>query len=176
MHLKRQKVPKNWPIPRKGTKYVVVTKGNLKQSVPVLVFLRDILKIAQNKKEVKKALYEGNILINSKKAKDVKQPVFFLDSVSVLPSKKHYKLGISKNGKFEAQEIKEQDSKNKITKVASKKKIKGNKTQVNFFDGKNIISDFKINTGDSAIVNFEKKEIEKGILLKDLRRHGRRLG
>ena len=53
MHLKRQKIPKKWPVPRKGTTYVVKPSFNLKHGIPILVILRDILGLAQNKKEVK---------------------------------------------------------------------------------------------------------------------------
>ena len=44
--MKRQKAPKNWPIKRKGTKFVI--KGDEK-GVPLLIALRDILKISKRK-------------------------------------------------------------------------------------------------------------------------------
>jgi len=41
MHLKRQKVPKNWPIKRKGTSYVVRPKSNLSNGIPILIAIRE---------------------------------------------------------------------------------------------------------------------------------------
>jgi len=42
MHLKRQKIPKNWPVKRKGTKYVVRPNFGTDNSIPLLIVLRDI--------------------------------------------------------------------------------------------------------------------------------------
>ena len=47
--MKRQMAPKNWPIQRKGTTFVV--KGDEK-GVPILIALRDMLKISKNKPKV----------------------------------------------------------------------------------------------------------------------------
>ena len=54
MHLKRQFVPKKWPIYRKGTKYIVRPNSDINTGLPILVVLRDLLKIVQNKKETKR--------------------------------------------------------------------------------------------------------------------------
>ena len=56
MHLKRQEVPKSWPVYRKGTKYVVKPGSALETGVPLLLVLRDMLHIAQNRKEAKRAI------------------------------------------------------------------------------------------------------------------------
>jgi len=34
--------------------------------LPILIILRDILRLAKNRKEVKKTLYSGHILLNEK--------------------------------------------------------------------------------------------------------------
>ena len=57
MHLKRQKIPKNWPIKRKGTKYLVRPNSNLTKGIPILIILRDMLKVAQNRREVKRIIH-----------------------------------------------------------------------------------------------------------------------
>ena len=68
-HLKRQNAPKSWPIPRKGTTFVVRPNFGFSKGIPLLIILRDMLKIAENKKEVKKAIYmkkkEFSYLIHS---------------------------------------------------------------------------------------------------------------
>jgi ribosomal protein S4E len=53
MHLKRNKVPKLWGLRRKGTKYVVRSSHDLKSGVPVLVILRDILKLTKTREDAK---------------------------------------------------------------------------------------------------------------------------
>ena len=56
-HLKRQEVPTNWPIKRKGTTFVVRPDTNLKLGIPILIVLRDILKLTKDRKETEKILY-----------------------------------------------------------------------------------------------------------------------
>ena len=167
MHLKRQKAPKNWPIPRKGTTYVVRPNFNINKGVPILIILRDILKIAQNKKEVKKALISKKILLNDKIVRDEKHNALLFDVIKIIPSKKSYRIEVSKNKKFEVKEINEIESESKIAKVTNKKILKGGKTQLNLSDGNNFISKIKCKTNDSVIINFKKKSIEECIPLKE---------
>ena len=70
MHLKRHKVPKNWPIHIKGTKYVVKATS---KGVPLLIIVRNMLKLAQNRREVKKAIHLKSILVSGKVAQDEKR-------------------------------------------------------------------------------------------------------
>ena len=126
-HQKRQKVPKSWPMHRKGNKFVVSARANPNQGVPLLVILRDILGIAQNRKEVKRALHENNILLNAKVAKDERNVAVLFDTVTIVPSKKNYRISLSEKGKFVVEEIKENEASSKITKVADKKMLKGKK-------------------------------------------------
>ena len=166
-HLKRQKVPKNWPIHRKGTKFVVRPNSNLEDGLPLLIVLRDILKVAQNRKEVKRAIHLKHILRNNKPARNEKNSLSLFDTISIVPSKKHYRLDLTTNGKFKISEIKEAEANNKVAKVVNKKTLKGKKVQLNLSDGKNFLSDLKCSTGDSALVNFKTKKLDKCFPLKD---------
>lgn len=167
MHLKRHKAPKNWPIKRKGTKFVVRPSFNPKQGVPILIILRDMLKICQNRKEVKKAIQMKHILQNNKKVKDDKNNVLLFDTITIIPTKKSYKLDLSKNGKFKISEINEADANSKISKVVNKKVLKGKRTQLNLSDGMNFISGTKCNINDSVLIDFKGKKIEKCLPLKE---------
>jgi small subunit ribosomal protein S4e len=164
MHLKRQKTPKNWPIPRKGTPYVVRPNFNVRNSIPILVVLRDILELAQNRKEVKKAIHSKHILLNNKIVRDEKNPMLLFDILSIIPSKKNYRMELSEKGKFQ---IKETDINKKISKIINKSILKGKKTQLNLSDGKNFLSDIKCNVNDSVLINLKDKKIEKCIPLKE---------
>ncbi len=167
MHLKRQKVPKNWPIKRKGTTYVVRPNFNIQKSLPILIILRDILKIAQNRKEVKKAIHSKNILVNNKIVKDEKNATLLFDVIKIVPSKKYYKMELSEKGKFIIKEIKEKESNYKISKIIDKKILKGKKTQLNLSDGRNFLSEIRCNINDSVLINIEKGKIEKCLPLKE---------
>ncbi len=164
-HLKRHKVPKNWPIPRKGTKYVVRPNFNIEKGIPLLVILRDILKIARNKKEVKKALHLKYILLNDKVVRDEKNSALLFDTIAIVPSKKYYRVELSNNGKFKIKEISEADK--KIAKIMNKKILKGKKTQLNLSDGRNVLSEVKCNVGDSVVISFKENKIKKCLELKE---------
>jgi len=167
MHLKRQKVPKRWPIKRKGTAYVVKPNFGMKNGIPILIILRDVLKIAQNRKEVKKALYAKNVLLNKVPIKNEKNSAFLFDVITLVPSNTNYRLIFNEHGKFDMEEIKETESNSKVFKIINKKALKGKKTQLNLKDGKNIISDIKCIVNDSVIVDFKKGNITKCIPLKE---------
>ncbi len=162
--MKRQMVPKNWPIPRKGTAFVVKP---ISGEIPILVVLRDILKVAQNRKEVKKALHVNNILINNKAVKDDKIGVSLFDTITIVPSKKSYRIELAQNGKFRVEEIDEKKAGEKIVKIVDKKTLKGKKIQLNLNDGNNFLSDVKCNTNDSVVINFKAKKIIKCLELKE---------
>ncbi len=91
-HLKRQAIPKKWPIPRKGTKYLVKSASHERQGIPLLIVIRDILKIAKTRKEVKKALHAKSILVNGRVSKDDKHGLTLFDKISIIPAKKNYEV------------------------------------------------------------------------------------
>jgi len=164
-HLKRQKVPKKWPIERKGTKYVVKPNSNIENGIPLLILLRDMLKFAQNRKETKKIIHLKQILINGRFARDEKENVSFFDTLSIL--KKYYRLELSEKGKFYLNEIKADEANRKIAKIINKKMLKKKRMQLNLSDGRNFLSDMKCNVNDSVIINLKDKKIEKCIPLKE---------
>ncbi|HLC77893.1 MAG TPA: KOW motif-containing protein [Candidatus Nanoarchaeia archaeon] len=167
MHLKRQDVPKNWPITRKGSKYVVRPDADLKTGLPLLIVMRDILKIARNRKEVKKAINNKSIVLNGKNVLSEKESLNLLDKLSIIPSKKYYQLSLSPIGKFTLEEISEKESKMKVAKILNKKTLKGKKTQINLGDGRNFISDISAKINDSVVVDFSNKKISHVLPLKE---------
>lgn len=167
MHLKRQKVPKSWPIYRKGTKYVVRPRVDIKKGIPVLIVLRDMLKIVQNRKEAKRAIHMKYVLLNNKPVTDERTSILLFDVLTLIPLKKSYRIGLSNNKKIEINEIKEKESNNKIAKIMDKKILKGKRTQLNLSDGRNFLSNIQCNMNDSVLINFKEKKIEKCIPLKE---------
>lgn len=167
MHLKRQEVPKSWPIYRKGTKYVIRPDSNLEAGIPLLIILRDVLKIVQNRKEARRAIFLKQILVNNKLPKDEKSQVLLLDTVSLISAKKNYRLDLSEKGKFRLMEISEGEVNRKPAKVVDKKVLKGKKMQLNLQDGRNFLSDIKCAINDSVLINFKEKKIEKCLPLKE---------
>ena len=160
-YLKRQSVPKTWPVTRKGTAYLVRPKSSINNGVPLLVILREVLGVVQNRNEAKKILLTKQILLNGKEARDERETAQLFDVITIIPSNKNYKTIISKNKKFDFVEIPNNEAGCKVAKIVNKKTLKGKKTQLNLSDGRNFLSDIKCNTGDSIIIDFAGKKIDK---------------
>src|SRR3990172_2674503 len=167
MHLKRQKVPKSWPTYRKGTKYVVRPRSAPGAGVPLLLVARDMLHVAQNRKEVKRAIFLKQILVNNSVPRDEKKAVLLFDTVSIVPAGKNYRLDLTEKGKFELIEIKAAEANKKAAKIVNKKVLKGKNTQLNFNDGRNLISDLNCRVNDSVLLNFKEKGAEKCLPLEN---------
>ncbi len=158
MHAKRQTISKSLPISRKGTRYTVVASHEKRNGIPLLIILRDMLKISRNRREAKKILNSGNVLINDKIIKKENFSVLPFDAIKI--GDRHYELNFSDKGKFI---IKETAKKERILKVISKKIVKKKKIQLNLMYGWNIIANEKVNVGDSVVI--EKGKIAKVIPL-----------
>lgn len=165
MYLKRNKIGKFWPVPRKGTKYLAVPSHNKNESVPLIVVMRDILKLVKTKKELKKVLNEKKIQINYKEIREVNYPVCLFDIVSIPKIDKYYRVLLSKFKKITLEEISEKDAKTKVFKVINKKILLGKKIQLNLMHGINMISNEKVNTKDSIVLDLKEKKIVKIIPL-----------
>lgn len=163
-HLKRKSIPKEWPMSRKGSTFVA---KNISKGVPVLVVLRDLLKIARNRKEVKKAIHMKHLLVSKRIVNDEKKAMELFDTLTVTPSKKNYRLVLSESGKYDMEEISEKETKEKISKIIDKKTVKDKKTQLNLWDGRNYLSDVKCQVNDSVVIDLEKNKILKCLPLRE---------
>jgi small subunit ribosomal protein S4e len=157
--IKRIAAPKWWPIERKTKKFVIKPRGPyLKESsLPLLVLVRDVLKIAENEKEASGIIKKGEILIDGRKRKDPKFGVGLFNVIDIPSLKKTYRA-IPKKG-LSFIEIPEKEAKLKICKIVNKKSLKGNKMQVNLNDGRNIITNEKYSTQDSLLIEVPEQKI-----------------
>ena len=167
MHTKRETVNKSWPIPRKGTKYIVVPSHSKKSGIPILIILRDLLKFVKTRKELEKLILEKKILVNNKVIFNANYSLLLFDTISLPSIKKYFLLNYTHNGKITVNEINENESKEKVSKVINKKVLKGRKIQLNLQDGRNILAKENVRIGDSVLINFEKKFIEKILPIKE---------
>lgn len=161
MHLKRNKMPKTWPIERKGTKYI--TRSFSRNSIPLIIALRDMLKVVKIRKEAKHLLNLKKVKVNGKLINEEKYPIGLFDNLTL--DNKNYKL-VFKNKKFNFEEISHEQTSRKIAKVIGKKILPGKKLQVNLSDGRNYMITGKVNTGDSALIDFNSNKISEILALK----------
>ena len=167
MHNKRAAISKSWPIPRKGTKYLIVPSHNKKFGIPLLVLMREVLGLVRTRKELKKILLEKKVLVNGVPVREENYALGLFDTLSLKEMKKNFRVTYTEAGKIDVEEISAVESTKKITKVLDKKILKKNIVQVNMIDGRNIISKEKLNVGDSIVVNLKDKKIEKILPVKE---------
>jgi len=166
MHKTRSELPANWPLPRKGTKYFVVSSHSPSDGIPLQIVLRDILKVGATRKETRFMLLNKEVSVNKQVRISKKFPVRIFDIVTLQKTNKNYRLIIGgKKVKFE--EISEKDSNKKIVKIVGKVLLSKTSFQMNLEDGSNFIVKDSFKTGDSAVLNLKEKKIEKIVALKE---------
>jgi small subunit ribosomal protein S4e len=165
MHLKRNEMPKTWPIPRKGTTFIAKADHAKTQGIPLIFILRDILKLATTKKEARFFLLSGDVKVNNRVRKSEKFPMQVFDTISIEKIGKSYKLNIHKK-RFKLEEVSGKDADKKIITVIGKKILANKKIQMNLEDGTNYLYDKEFALGDSAVLNTKKNEIEAILPLK----------
>ncbi|MFZ5955011.1 MAG: 30S ribosomal protein S4e [Nanoarchaeota archaeon] len=166
MHQKINEMPKTWPIARKGSKYIAMSNHDKYRSVPLLFIIRDMLKLAKNRKEVKYMLLNSEIKVNNKIRKDEKFPINVLDVITLEKIKKNYRLEIV-NKKFKLNEIAEKDKEEKIIKIIGKRLLAKNKVQANLEYGNNFLIKDNFSIGDSVILDTKQNKIKQILQLKE---------
>jgi len=166
MHQKRITIAKTWFVPRMTSKYIAFSMSDMEKSLPLIVAMRDILKLVKIKKELKLLLNSKQIFVNGKIVRETNYPVHLFDSLSMPAVGKFYRT-ILKDKKISFKEISEKESAERAYKVIGKKILSGKRIQINLSEGKNIISSEKINTGDFIVLDNLKNKIKSIKQLKE---------
>lgn len=168
-HLKTLNAPKLWPVGRKKTKFVAKASPGphpLNRGITLSLLLKEILNYAKTTREVKKILNNKQIVVDKIPRKNHKFPVGIMDLIEIPKLNQSYRLIIDNKKKFVVNETKGENSNLKPLKIIGKTTLKKNKTQLNLFDGRNILVDndsYKV--GDTIIYNLAKNKIESHLKL-----------
>ncbi len=159
MHQKRLSAPKTIKVPRKIAKWIVKTSPgpHNKNAVPLLVVVRDLLKLADNAREARRIIASGEILVDGRVRKDYKFPVGLFDVISIPKLNKTYRMLFDEKGRYIPKEV--EDGNLKLYKIKNKTVVRGGKIQLNLFDGTNILADNSYKTKDSILLKIPEKEI-----------------
>ncbi len=167
-HMSRLAAPKTWPIKRKGIKWIAKpTPGSHKLglSLPLIVVLRDLLKVVRTSREAEFIVHNKDILINNQLIKDIKFGIGLFDTLSLPKLKRYYRVVFGKNGKLKLIEIPEKETNLIPIKIINKTNLKKNKAQINLSNGWNVLSKEKFKVGGSILFNTSTKKIEKKLAL-----------
>ncbi len=159
---KRVSAPRSWPIERKTHKFVakpIPGPHSKEYSLPLIVILRDILKIGEQAKEIKRILHEGKVLVNGVVRKDHRFPVGIFDVISIPATDQHYRILIDNKGKLCLKLT--QDKNLKLCKIKNKTILKKGAVQLNLNDGWNLIGTNEYKTGDSVVLSLPDRKIVK---------------
>ena len=162
-HMKRIAAPLARGLSPKGS--VWVTKGiagphRAKESIPLTVLLRDILKIAGTSKQARSVVKSGEVLVDGRSINDEQFCVGLMDVVSVPKLGKHYRIVVTA-GVLKPMPITAEEAKLKYCRVQGKRFVAKGKMQLNMHDGRCVIlekTDAK--PGDTLVFSLPKQEIK----------------
>jgi small subunit ribosomal protein S4e len=120
--LKRKPAPKYWPIHRKESPWVVKPASgphSLQTCLPMTLVLRDMLGVADTRKEGKLILSEGKIQVNGIIRKESDFPVGLMDIISMPTANQYYRILPSHKG-LVLSPISKEDAKYKFARVENK--------------------------------------------------------
>jgi len=155
-YLKRLVAPESWHIPKKMQKFVMKTAPGPHNggALPIGVWLREHIGLAQNASEVRKILHQRDIIVNGRACRDPQMGLGVFDIVSIPKLGKHYRIQLDMRGNLIAVEIPAESAKTRLCKIRNKTTVKGGKVQLNLAFGANILADNTYKAKDSIVVTL----------------------
>ena len=162
-HMKRLTMPRSWPLPRKST--IWIQKPNpcghtLEHCMPLGVVLRDVLGVAQTRREAKRIVHSKLVKVDGNLESDSGRGVGLMDVLTV--GDDNYRCILDTNGKLRYRPIPKKSASTKTCRVTGRSTIKGGKTQVHLHDGRNLLFDESpdYKTGDSLVISLPDQDIK----------------
>lgn len=175
--LKRKPAPAFWPIHRKELPWVVKPSSgshSLEKCLPVTLILRDMLGIAQTRKECQIILSQGKVIVNGKVYKKDDIPVGLMDIVALPESNKYYRIMPSHKGLYVAP-ISKEESTTSLLRVENKSTVR-NGVQIALHDGSVILvkvadpknpTEVTYETFDILKVTYPEKQVTQTLKTKE---------
>ncbi|ODV87198.1 hypothetical protein CANARDRAFT_26624 [[Candida] arabinofermentans NRRL YB-2248] len=158
-HLKRLAAPNHWMLDKlSGTYAPRPSQGphKLRESLPLIVFLRNRLKYALNGREVKAILMQRHVKVDAKVRTDSTFPTGFMDVISLDATNENFRLVYDIKGRFAVHRITAEEATYKLAKV---KKVQLGKKGIPYIvthDGRTIrYPDPAVRVNDTVKVDLE---------------------
>jgi len=184
-HLKRLNVPKHWMLSKMdGIWAPRPSQGphKLRESLPLILILRNRLKYALTGKETKSICMEKHIKVDGKVRTDPNFPAGFMDVVEITKAGDQFRLVFDTKGRYVLHRISDDEKKFKLARV---KKLELTKKKIPYavtHDGRTIrypdplirVNDVvKIEIETGKIIDFIKFEVGKLAMITKGRNSGR---
>ena len=161
-HQIRVAAPVSWPVTRKTHAWAVGANAgphSKETGIHLLHVVRDMLKIANNSREAKKIINEGNILVDGVPRKDYKFMTGLFDIISLPEIDQHYCVLLDGKNRFKLN--KEDPGVAKLCRVNDKTIVKKGAVQLNLHDGSNILASNEYKTFDTVLLSLPDRKISK---------------
>jgi small subunit ribosomal protein S4e len=148
--------PDAWRVSRKESKYVVSPAHGPHDgsALPIGIWIRDHMHLAQNTREVKKILHDRNVVLNGNVVTDPHIGIDVFDIISFPKIDKHYMIFVDAKGRYTECEISADAEKIQLVKIANKTTLTGGKIQINLTTGTNFIGDNSYKGKDSLVIGL----------------------
>ncbi len=140
-HLKREVAPSFWPVHKKEAVWSVKPMPGphaIHRCIPLGIIVRDVLGLADTRREAKKIVSQGKIFVDGRPRRDDRFPVGLMDVVSIPEVKKSYRVVPSEKG-LTLHPIAEDEASFKICRIENKRTVKNGHIEVNLHDGRNFL-------------------------------------
>jgi len=140
--LKRYAMPAWWPISVKEHVWAPRPSPgphSLEKSMPLLIVLRDVLKLAETAREVKYILKSGAVKVDGIVRKDYRFPVGLMDVIEIEKENLTFRLLPKPGRMLDFVPIPEHEKYFKLCRIENKTTVRGGHIQLNLHDGSNVL-------------------------------------
>jgi len=119
-HLKRLVAPKSWMLSKMGGIFAPKPSAGphkLRESIPVIVLLRNRLKYALTRREAQIVVMNRLVKVDQKVRTDMNFPTGFMDVVSIDKTDENFRILYDVKGRFQMVKIKEDEAQYKLCRV-----------------------------------------------------------
>ena len=173
-HLKRLPAPRHWPIKRKAGKFTtrVIPGPHPKEyCLTLAIILREVLEYANDMREVKAILADGQIRVDGRTRKNPRHPVGLMDVLEIASSGDKFRLLPKRRGGLRLVPIEDSEKGFKLCRIEKKMITNGGRLQLTLHDGRNVLlpkeaNPSEYNTLDTLKISIPNQEILDIIPLK----------
>jgi len=169
--LKREASPAFWPIHRKRFTWAVKPRSGphpINRCIPLVIIVREILGLAETRKEARKIISQGKIEVDGKVRRDDRFPAGLMDVISIPEIKANYRILPLERG-LSLVPIDEKEAGFKLCRIENKTALRGGHIQLNLHDGKNILIRVEdhYQTLDTLMISIPDQEIIEHLRLEE---------
>ncbi len=163
-HVKRLAAGKHLAISRKAHRYLKKTFAGghrMSEAMPLLILVRDVLGLAQSKREAKAVLSAGDVLVDGVPRKREGFPVGLMDIVTIPKLKANYRVLIT-GEKLLPIALDAGASGVKLCKIVGKELVSGGRIQLAFHDGRTALierEEDRFSLGDTIKLEVPEQKI-----------------